>query len=103
MLALQPVAGAERENRVLATQRIYSQSVCVRGKFVLEQAVTEPANLVLVEIPDELTHQLGPRVFGRVDTVRPQALEHVGAIPKAPLPISQAAAPSPSRETHRSA
>src|SRR5882762_4054615 len=80
---LDELARAEREDGVTAPQRIDAPSVFDLGKVAAQVALAQAADLVLVEIADEIAHELGPRVRGRPHAVTQQMLEDVGTVEEA--------------------
>src|ERR1051325_1895807 len=70
----------QREDRVLVPQRDDAIRVGVLGKLSAQQPRAQRAQLIAIEVVDELAHQLGRRRRTRLDAVRLQRRQHVAAV-----------------------
>jgi hypothetical protein len=81
-LVFHPVTSAKRQDRVLPAQRVDPTRVLELGELPSQISFTQPADLVLVEIPYEIAHALGRCPVRRLHAVSPQPIEYIGAIPE---------------------
>src|SRR5262249_22287394 len=51
------------------------------GEFAPQQPLPQDAQLVAIEVADEIVYDLGPGPFGGLNSVPPQLLEHLWAVP----------------------
>src|SRR5205809_7424195 len=93
VLAVEPIASAQCQDRVLAPQLVDPPGICVSRKLTSQQALPETSDLILVEIPDEVAHQFGSRPFVGLHSMHPQSPKDVRPVTDGAL-CTHAVAPS---------
>src|SRR5258708_38608512 len=80
MSSLDPQPRRPGEGRIAAAQRVDAIGILLLGKLAAHVPLAQPLDLVLVQVPDVIAHELRIRPRRRLDAVPPQRREDVRTI-----------------------